>query len=364
MLSSSRGGVFSYTVDLVRGLFRKGCWFNVYLLEESERARRLMDTLQVNPKSLTVSGLVPNFGSLIDFLLRDRPEVIHTNFAVLGSLAVFKKFAFGTRFIYTVHGIPQPWLESSFFEKVKYTLEKMLLPFVASHASAVIVISNYVKNELKTTYGLDSEVIYNGIEADRFRGANRRKSKKQLGYAEEECLGLYVAKLHPYKDPLTLVRALNKAAQVNENLRLALIGTGELRKKVDQAIRRLNLSTRIRIVEHLTEEDLKLYYSAADFFVLTSTNEAFGIVLLEAMASGLPIIASDSGACSEVINGAGILFVQGDFSDLANKMVMLSRDGELRRKLAKAGYSRVRETFSLESMIERYWKLYKSVTSN
>jgi glycosyltransferase involved in cell wall biosynthesis len=83
------------------------------------------------------------------------------------------------------------------------------------------------------------------------------------------------------------------------------------------------------------------------------------MVLLEAMAFGLPVIASDSGACPEVIRNVGILFNQGDYTDLAEKVITLSFDKRLSKKLAKAGLKRVKEEFCWKDKIDQYWELYR-----
>jgi len=109
------------------------------------------------------------------------------------------------------------------------------------------------------------------------------------------------------------------------------------------------------------DQMLEMLYDVADVFVLPSVNEAFGMVLLEAMASGLPVIASNSGACPEVVGNAGILFNQGNSTDLAEKIVTLSFDKGLSRKLAKAGQKRVKKVFCWKDKIRQYWELYRII---
>lgn len=360
ILSNSKGGVFSYTVNLVQGLTRKGCDITVFFFNQSKEARRLTDSGHINFKYLTTSSFIPNLGTLIDLIFQDRPDIIHINFASFGLLAIFKKFVFKIPFIYTLHGLPQPWLNPSLTDKIKYTVESLLLPFVASRASAIVTISNYVKDTLKTKYGLDSKVIYNGINASRLKPIDKKRSKNQLGYTETDFVALFVGKLSPYKDPLTLVEAINKVIKMDKNFHLMMIGTGDLYMEAAREIERLSLSSRVKLLGHVSEEELELCYDAADLFVLPSLNEGFGIVLLEAMASGLPIITSDSGACSEVTGNAGILFNQGDCLDLAEKIMELSRNEELLRKLSNEGLKRV-QSFSLDATTNKYWNLYRKI---
>jgi glycosyltransferase involved in cell wall biosynthesis len=292
-------------------------------------------------------------------LFHDRPDVIHTNFASLGLLAIFKKHVLKIPFIYTLHGVPQPWIEPSLVYKIAYTVEHCLLRFVASQSSVSVTISNYVKDTLKREYGIDSEVIYHGIDADKFKPKNKTESKRRLGYKKTDFIILFVGKLHPCKDPLILIKSIYEMVKINPNLRLVMAGAGELYEELRTEIHRLNLSRYVELLGFVKHEEMRLWYDAADVYVLTSVNEAFGITLLEAMASGLPVIASKVGACSEIIGNAGILFNQGDHISLARELMTLASDEELSKVLRVKGLERVRKVFSWDDKVDKYWELYR-----
>jgi len=361
ILSNSKGGVFTVTMQWAKGLVRRGCDVNIFFLMQSREAKRLVPSERIRFHYFTTSNFLPNLSALVTFLIQDHPDVIHINFAWFGSLAIFKKWAFKIPFIYTLHGLPQPWLEPLMLYKIAYTTEHCLLPFAASRASAVVAVSNYVKKMLKEQYGVDSEVIYHGIDADESKPKNKAESKRMLDYKETDFIILSVGKLHPYKDPLTLIKAISVAVEKNANLHLIMIGDGELYTEVEKEISKLNLSNHVRLFRRVDDQMLEMLYDAADVFVLPSVNEAFGMVLLEAMASGLPVIASNSGACPEVVGNAGILFNQGNSTDLAEKIVTLSFDKGLSRKLAKAGQKRVKKVFCWKDKIRQYWELYRII---
>jgi glycosyltransferase involved in cell wall biosynthesis len=359
ILSNSKGGVFTVTMQWAKGLIRKGCDVNIFFLTQSKEAKCLVPSERIRFHYVTTSNFLPNLRAIFKFLFHDRSDVIHTNFASLGLLAIFKKYMFKTPFIFTLHGIPEPWLQLSLSDKVAYTIEYYLLPFVTSQSSAVVAVSKYVKDMLKRRYNVDSEVIYHGVDANTFKPRNKAQSKRELGYEETDFVVLFIGKLHPYKDPLTLIKAFSEAVKKNTNLCLAMIGEGELYQEVNKKISELNLLNRVKLFRRVSDERLKILYNAADLFVLPSVGEAFGMTLLEAMASGVPVIASNSGACLEVVGNAGILFSRGNHIELAEKILRLSHEKELSRKLSEAGMKRVRETFSWEDKIDQYLKLYK-----
>jgi len=361
ILSNSRGGVFTVTMKWARGLVRKGCDVNIFFLTQSEGARCLVSSERIHFHYFTTSFFLPNLRAFVTFFGRDRPDVVHINFAWFGLLAIFKKWAFKIPFIYTLHGLPQPWLEPSLLYRIAYTAEHYLLRFVASRSFVVVAVSNYVKELLKKRYGLDSEVVYHGIDADRFRPTNKAEIKRRLGYRETDFIVLFVGKMHPVKDPLTLVRSIHRVVKTNRNVYLAMIGAGELYQEVRNEILRLDLFDHVRLLGQVDDVKLRLWYNASDLFVLTSVSEAFGMTLLEAMASGLPVIASNRRACPEIIQNAGILFNQGDYRDLTEKIMELFNDKVLLKKLAKAGLRRVKETFSWNDKVNQYFTLYKRV---
>jgi glycosyltransferase involved in cell wall biosynthesis len=359
ILSNSKGGVFTVTMQWAKGLARKGCDVNIFFLTQSKEAKRLVPSEHIRFHYFTTSNFLLNLRAIFKFLIHDRPDVIHTNFASLGLLAIFKKYVFKTPFIFTSHGIPESWLQLSLSDKIAYTIEYYLLPLVTSQSSTVVAVSKYVKDMLKKRYNVDSEVIYHGIDANIFKPKNKAQSKRKLGYKEKDFVILSIGKLHPSKDPLTLIKAISKAVEKNASLRLIMIGDGELYEEAKNEIRKRNLSNYTKLLNYVDSEKLHIWYAAADIFVLPSVGEAFGMTLLEAMASGVPVIASNSGACPEVIGNAGILFNQGNYTKLAEKILFLSHEKELSRKLREAGLKRVREIFSWEDKIDQYLKLYK-----
>jgi glycosyltransferase involved in cell wall biosynthesis len=221
-----------------------------------------------------------------------------------------------------------------------------------------VAVSKYVKDMLKRRYNVGSEVIYHGIDTKKFKPKHETQNKHELGYKETDFIILFIGKMHPYKDPLTLIKAISMAVEKNANLHLVMVGDGELYTEVEKEISKRNLSNYVRLLRYV-DNQMSEMYDATDVFVLPSLNEAFGIVLLEAMASGVPVIASNSGACPEVVGNAGILFNQGNYSELAEKILCLPHEKELSRKLSEAGLKRVRETFSWEDKIDQYLKLYK-----
>jgi len=126
MLSNSKGGVFTATMQWAEGLARKGCDVNIFFLTQSKEAKRLVPSEHICFHYFTTSNFLPNLRTIFKFLFHNRSDVIHTNFASLGLLAIFKKYVFKTPFIFTSHGIPESWLQLSLLDKIAYTIEYYL----------------------------------------------------------------------------------------------------------------------------------------------------------------------------------------------------------------------------------------------
>jgi len=360
LLSNAKGGVFVFTAELAKGLADEGCDVHIFFLSEGKMAGSMFNR-RVHLHRLP--SLI--FGSKsFRQIFHERPDIIHINFSSYGVLATIIKRVFNVPYIYTIHGLPQPWIEPSLTSKVAYSLEDRFLPYSALNSSAVISPSNYVKTFLAKRYGLDSIVIPHGVNLAKFKPKDRTESRKLLGYNNKNRIILFVGKLHPYKDPLTLIRAASIANKDVEDLHVAMIGSGELRREVEEEIIRLGISRHFRILSRISEEKLRLFYNAADILVFPSINEAFGLVILEALASGLPVIAANTGACPEILGDAGTLFAQGDPVDLAEKIVELMHDEKSLEGHRVRGRKRVEKYFTWRGVVEQYFGIYKRVLVN
>jgi glycosyltransferase involved in cell wall biosynthesis len=117
---------------------------------------------------------------------------------------------------------------------------------------------------------------------------------------------------------------------------LRIAGDGPKRRRVDAAISRLGLSDDVAILGGLKRDDLLAHYAQADFFVLPSIRESFGIAALEARCAGLPIVAMRAAGCGEFLRHDENALLAGDDAELSHHMARLATDDDLRRRLAEA----------------------------
>ena len=173
---------------------------------------------------------------------------------------------------------------------------------------------------------------------------------------------LFIGRLVPFKGVDFLLRALEQVP----DLRLDIIGTGPERHRLGTLADALAISDRVKFWGEYPDEDLPRRMADADFLVLPSVSveEMFGMVLLEAMAAGRPVITTAVPSGVREVNENGVTGLEVPIRDvraLADAMNLLSRDAELRERLGRAGRERVRERFTVSRMTESHLELYARV---
>jgi glycosyltransferase involved in cell wall biosynthesis len=221
-----------------------------------------------------------------------------------------------------------------------FLLEKMILPA----ADRVISISHAMTEDFRKTvrYPIENvRTIYHGVSR-RFRPV---EDKAILEIAREEYLLpsdflLFVGHLYPQKNFATLVRALRR---IRRDVPHALVVVGRPRWKYDTDLRlveELGLRDRVHFLYYVPNDDLPALYTMATCLVYPSLYEAFGLVQLEAMACGCPVIGARAGAIPEVVGDAGLLFEPHDVDALAQALLRVIEDGALRADLVGRGLAR------------------------
>src|SRR6185312_3489411 len=149
----------------------------------------------------------------------------------------------------------------------------------------------------------------------------------------------------PFKNPRVLVETCNELKKRNIRARLFVAGDGELLPGLRELSKKLELEDRIHWLGNVA--DPKSLLQASDIFVLASTGEAFGLVLTEAMACGVPVVGSRSGAIPEIVEDqhTGILAAPRDENSFADALEKLSQDQELRKRFGLNGLERVKKEF-------------------
>jgi sugar transferase (PEP-CTERM/EpsH1 system associated) len=236
-------------------------------------------------------------------------------------------------------------------------------------ADKVLTVSNELKQMHSKRTGFPAgkiSVIHNGVDDERFSpdASVRANTREELGFASGDfCIGC-VGSLFPVKDHMTLLRAVAAAAECRENWRLVFIGEGPERPKLEAFLN--NQPWRGRVSFLGVSARVPALLNAMDVYVLPSIYEGISNSLLEAMSSGLPVVASTAGGNPElVVDGdSGLLFPVGDSPALSRQLKLLYRDAGLRNRLGRQARYRVQKEFSLKTMVQAYERMYQEIAGS
>lgn len=201
------------------------------------------------------------------------------------------------------------------------------------------------------------QTLYNRIDVSSLSEAQveRAEARRALNLPESAWVAGNVGRLHPDKDQATLLNGFAKALPgLPENSLLVIIGKGRLEARLMQLAESLQITDQVRFMGQVP--DARNYFKAFDVFALTSNHEPFGMVLLEAMVAGVPVICSDCGGGPEVVADAGLLYPLGDGDQLAARLQQMSQcdagEIDVYREIARA---RLTSLFSDVAARERFW---------
>jgi sugar transferase (PEP-CTERM/EpsH1 system associated) len=330
-------------------VFRMGPW--------SDR----FQVVQVIPLEQKEKKMSTQVGPLARAIRRVNPHIVHSrNWGSLEAVLA-GRWVRSCRLIHSEHGVEtDPTTEIRrrlWFRRVAFEL-----------ADRVFSVSYQLRDALATSTGFSVRkigVIHNGVETARFarNSSVRSRLRAELGLSETEfCIGC-VGRLNRIKDYPTILRAVAQFDRSCPSWRLLILGSGTDRGDLEEFVKSTPaLRQRVHFLgasDHVPE-----FLNAIDVYVLPSIREGISNSLLEAMATSLPVIATDAGGNSEpVVDGeSGLLFPVGDFEKLAELLVRLYREPETRDRLGTQALQRVTREFSLNSMISKYDRMYQELT--
>lgn len=237
---------------------------------------------------------------------------------------------------------------------------------LAALASAIVANSLATAQRFRFAHWAAAKVtvIHNGVDVAAFQAAPRPSPLRTAwGGASGLRLVGNVSRLVPFKGQRYFLRAAALLAMQHKEVRFIVVGDGPLRGELEEEARRLGLGARLHFAGH--REDIPNVMAALDVFVLSSLEEHFGRVLIEAMAAETPVVATAAGGVPEIIEDgrSGILVPPGDADALADAISRLLCDEALRRSVAEAGARRVASHFSIQQHAERVERLYARLLS-
>jgi glycosyltransferase involved in cell wall biosynthesis len=280
-------------------------------------------------------------GRLARLFHRGRPDVVHTHDQrSLFYAAIAARLARVPRVVHTRHGrdIHATPRQSAMVRYVSRLVDDFVC--VSQDVATLSRAQGIAPGRLRT--------IFNGIDQERFRFSGPRPGGPVLA----------VARLSPEKDVANLVRAAAIGVQRDSDLRVEVAGDGPCRVELGRLVEELGLEGRVSFLGEVRDIPGQLARSA--IFALPSRSEGISLTLLEAMACGLPVVATRVGGTPEVVldGQTGLLVPPGDPTALADAILRMRRDDETASRMGEAGRRRVERDFGVRRMVADYLALY------
>jgi len=351
------GGLERIVVTLMEGVDRGGFSSCAYCLEGGGELmvemREKGYRVRAIEKRPGVSFLLP--WRLARLFKADKIDIVHChNFGAFAYGATAGRLARVGGVVYTAHGPEFPCRRrQAFFQR---------LPL----ADRVVTVSDFIRRGAVEGARLDPTkvtTIRNGVDSQRFsrrEGGGVGTKRRDIGVEESDVVIGVVARLTPEKDHATLIEAFSHLAAGRQEAKLVIVGDGELMGTLREKTARLGLEQLVIFLGN--RKDVADLLRLFDVFALSSKEEGLGITLLEAMASGVPVVATSVGGIPEIVEHGvtGVMVPPGDPRVLADAIEwMLSHPGEAGSMVERAR-RRVAESYSVEQMIAEYETLYRN----
>lgn len=285
---------------------------------------------------------------LTKLMAAEKPDVVHTHLNVIKYAALAAKLAGVPKCVHTVHNVAEEEAEGR-FQKLSNRL------YFRSGWSVPVALSPKVQQSIADVYGMAKEkipVIYNGIDLSRCQ-------PKDV-YEGQPLRLIHIGRFNEQKNHEGLLNAFAKIQKQIPACSLDLIGDGELRDAVETQVKDLGLTESVRFLGN--QSDVYPYLQAADLFLLPSKFEGMPMTIIEAMGTGLPIVATAVGGVPDMLKQeeSGLL-TACDPDAVAEAVLRLARDVQLRERLGKEAKQQS-QRFSAEHMAACYCAVYQGGT--
>jgi glycosyltransferase involved in cell wall biosynthesis len=363
LLSGRRFGPERYETLLVHGTLAPGEASLAELAEEEGAAMRYVPELRQQVHPLYDSRALLK---LIRVARAFKPDIVHTHTAKAGFLGRQAALAVRPRpaIVHTYHG----HVLEGYFGAAKSRLYLELERALARVSDRLIGVSQATVDDLVRLGVAPSErfrVLPLGLDLDPLAEvdvASRPASRRELGIGAEEILLVFVGRVVPIKRLDLLLPALAQAGESEPRLRLAVVGDGDERPRLERQAAELGIAADVTFLGYRRE--LCPIFAAADIAVLSSDNEGTPVSLIEAAAAGLPAVATDVGGVAEVVSAeTGILVPRGDVAALAGAIVEMAADPQRRERCGRAARRRAVGRYGAARLLSDIDALYRELAT-
>jgi sugar transferase (PEP-CTERM/EpsH1 system associated) len=286
---------------------------------------------------------------------RERPHVVHTHrWGTLLEGALAARLAGVPYVVHGEHGTLETRWHNVWVQRRLW-----------HHVDRVLSVSSRLAERMADEIGFPLNritIIKNGLDLTHFRpGGDKVAARRALGLAPDRLVIGTVGRTVPVKDHPTFLRALARVRAAGIDFAAVIAGTGPAFQDTVRLAESLNLGGHIQLLGN--RDDVASILSAFDIFVLSSRSEGLSNTIQEAMATGLPVVATNVGGADELIvdGETGVLTPSGDDRAMADALIALARDDGRRASFGRSGAERAHTQFGIERMFSDYENMYLSL---
>ncbi|KXG44528.1 glycosyltransferase family 4 protein [Tepidibacillus decaturensis] len=356
-----KGGSRNHIITLSKELLKKGIQVEIVcfiddVVAESARAHSIPVTIFPMKHILDLRAIQ----QLHKYIKKKKPHIVHTHGVRANFIGRLATRMTGIPVLTTIH--------SSIYHDYAHPLKKLFYhrieKLTRSFTKKFIAVAGSLKKELEQD-GICPEkikVVYNGLSPDFPIGTKPEPFlRKELGLKEDIPILMTIGRLERVKNQTMLLRVFAVLKQNGIPFHGVIVGDGPLHAELKEMAHSLNIEQQVSFLGF--RKDIYPLLSEADLFLLTSNMEGLPITLLESMASHTPVVVTDVGGMSEVIQLArnGFYVPSGDIEQFAARIQEILVQPELKQKLAVNGYQTLLKHFTAEQFIKNTIEVYKEV---
>jgi L-malate glycosyltransferase len=285
-------------------------------------------------------------------------DLSHSFFSVpCGFLSMLFKIQYKIPYVVSLRGADVPGYSERF--SCLYNLLKPVIKLIWKKSGSAVSNSEGLKNlALKSKPDQKIDVIYNGIDTEKFKPAHENMPKDKF------IVTLGGTRVTARKGIRYLIEAIHKLASKYPQISATIIGEGDEKEKLEKLSQDLEIEDKINFLGRIDNNKIPRYYQESSVFILPSLNEGMSNAMLEALASGLPILATDTGGTKELVTSGenGYMIKMKDSEDIARKVEILINNADLRLKMAKKSREKSLE-LSWKKVAAKYYEIYKKYSN-
>jgi len=336
--------------------------------EEVKGNLKIFRTSPLTLKNLSYSKPWFIFGAMfwilfksIKIIKKEKIDLIHSQGFLSGILGYILKKLTKTPYVLTIQSadfsVYHPRLNINIIKLVYQGIERVIF----RNADLCHAVSFYLENHLKQRGARKTVTIPDGVSRDKFKpDLNKKITRKELGFDTKNLI-VCVSRLEYKNGTHDLIEAAKYLKDFD--FKIMICGDGSDRQKLEKMVEEFNLKDKVFLIGDILHADLPRYVACGDIFVRPSLAEGFGIVFLEAMAAGLAVIATAVGGIPDFLKDKenGLFCQPGNPKDIAGKIEILIKNGDLRNELIQNARQIISETYNWDKISNRLIDVYRQI---